>query len=64
MFFLSCTMVSSVDLAHYGVSSAKDRVSVDCDTIMCLIRQPFCFVWIANGTARTVDVGTCTLYED
>ena len=25
-------MISSVDLAHYGVSHAKDRVSVDCGT--------------------------------
>ena len=27
-----CTMISSVDLAHYGVSRAKDWVSVDCGT--------------------------------
>ena len=33
MFFLTCTMISSVDLAHYEVSRAKDRVSVDCGTI-------------------------------
>ena len=26
MLFLSCTMISSVDLAHYGVSRAKDWV--------------------------------------
>ena len=25
-------MISSVDLAHYGVSCAKDWVSVDCGT--------------------------------
>ena len=24
--------ITSVDLAHYGVSRAKDRVSVDCGT--------------------------------
>ena len=29
---LICTMISSVDLAHYGVSHAKDWVSVDCGT--------------------------------
>ena len=28
----TCTMISSVDLAHYGVSRAKDWVSVDCGT--------------------------------
>ena len=30
---LTCTTVTSVDLAHYGVSRAKDWVSVDCGTI-------------------------------
>ena len=33
MLYLSCTTISSVDLAHYGVSHAKDRVPVDCGTI-------------------------------
>ena len=33
MLYLTCTMISSVDLAHYGVFRAKDWVSVDCDTI-------------------------------
>ena len=28
MFYLTCTMISSVDLAHYVVSRAKDGVSV------------------------------------
>ena len=27
-----CTTITSVDLAHYGVSRAKDWVSVDCGT--------------------------------
>ena len=30
MLYLTCTMISSVDLAHYRVSCAKDWVSVDC----------------------------------
>ena len=30
MFYLTCTMISSVDLACYGVSRGKDWVSVDC----------------------------------
>ena len=30
MLYLTCTMISSVDLAHYGVSRAKDWVSVNC----------------------------------
>ena len=28
MIHFTCTMISSVDLAHYGVPRAKDRVSV------------------------------------
>ena len=32
MLYLTYTMISSVDLAHYGVSHVKDRVSVDCGT--------------------------------
>ena len=30
MLYLTCIMIFSVDLAHYGVSCAKDWVSVDC----------------------------------
>ena len=33
MLYLTCTMISSVDIAHYGVAHAKDWVSVDCGTI-------------------------------
>ena len=32
MLYLTCTMISSVDVAHYGVSRAKDLVSVDWGT--------------------------------
>ena len=32
MLYRTYTMISSVDLAHYGVSRAKDRVFVDCGT--------------------------------
>ena len=32
MLYLICTMIFSVDLAHYGVSRAKDWVSVDYGT--------------------------------
>ena len=35
MLYLTCTTITSVDLAHYGVSRAKDWVSVDCGTISC-----------------------------
>ena len=33
MLYLACTIISSVDLAQYGVSLAKDWVSVKCGTI-------------------------------
>ena len=29
MLYLTCTTITSVDLAHYGVSPAKDWESVD-----------------------------------
>ena len=32
MLYLTCTMISSLDLVHYGISRAKDWVSVDCGT--------------------------------
>ena len=33
MLYLTCTMISSVDLANYGGSFAKDWTSVDCGII-------------------------------
>ena len=32
MLYLTCTTITSIDLAHYGVSRAKDWVSVKCGT--------------------------------
>ena len=32
MLYLTCTTITSVDLAHYGVPRANDWVSVDCGT--------------------------------
>ena len=32
MLHLTCTTITCGDLAHYGVSHAKDWVSVDCGT--------------------------------
>ena len=42
MLYLTCTMISSVDLAHYGVSRAKDWVSVDCGTSIILMIFVIC----------------------
>ena len=33
MLYLTCTTISSVDLAQNVVDLAKDRVSVDCGTM-------------------------------
>ena len=32
MLYLTCTTITSIDLAHYGLSRAKDWVSVKCGT--------------------------------
>ena len=37
MLYLTCTTITSVDLAHYGISCAKNWVSVDCGT-SCYVR--------------------------
>ena len=34
MLYISLVPITSEDLAHYGVSRAKDWVSVDCGTIL------------------------------
>ena len=34
MLYLICIAITSVDLAHYGVSRAKGRVSLDCSTML------------------------------
>ena len=40
MLYLICIMIPSVDLAHYGVSHAKDWVSVDCGTVQTYFSTP------------------------
>ena len=36
MLYLTCTTITSVDLAYYGVYRAKDWVSVNCGTMKLL----------------------------
>ena len=37
MLYLTCTTITSVDLAHYEVSRANNWVSVDCGTrLFCI----------------------------
>ena len=58
MLYLTCTMISSVELAHYWVSRAKDWVSVDCGTrivspklsLLPLIRRASCSPTAAIST--------------
>ena len=52
MLYLTCTTITSVDLAHYGVSRAKDWVSVDFGTISCyLIIDPVA-KWVKHWRSR------------
>ena len=39
MLYLTCTTITSVDLAHYGVSRAKDWVSVSCGTNLINVQE-------------------------
>ena len=45
IIYLTCTTITSLDLAHYGVSRAEDWVSVNCGTNMyCEVRTIECEV--------------------
>ena len=52
MLYLTCAMISSVDLAHYGVSLAKDWVSVDCGTKFCVHGVELCIAVECTTTAK------------
>ena len=41
MLYLTCTMISSVDLAHYKVACAKDWVSDDCGCCIVVLRPRY-----------------------
>ena len=48
-----CTMISSVDLAHYGVSRVKDWVSLYCGTICFGIQLSKYFTLSFNSKKST-----------
>ena len=48
MLYLACTTISSVDLAQYGVSLAKDWVSVKCGTMFFVC---FMLLMAANNSS-------------
>ena len=53
MLYITCITITSVDLAHYEVSHAKDWVSVDCGTI----------TYNALGRFDSVACYICVTYE-
>ena len=62
MLYLSCTTITSVDLAHYRVSRAKDWVSEDCGTTCLIAQKPWpymerCAVLFSYNTATV-----CIMY--
>ena len=46
MLYMTCTMLSGIDLAHYAVSRAKDWVSVDYGTRLITGMIWFCHVFM------------------
>ena len=49
MLYFTCTTIPSVDLAYYGVSRAKDWVSVDCGTIWMMVGQEPIALAVGSG---------------
>ena len=52
MLYLTCSMISSVDDAHYGVSCAKEWVSMDCGTSISYINHSVKFLKIISKSKR------------
>ena len=52
MLYLTCTTITSVDLADYGVSRVKDWVSVDCGT-----RNYFSKIRFEESGTKLLDLG-------
>ena len=63
--YLTCTMISSVDLAHYIVSRAKDKVSVNCgtnDAVFFILVVDLNFddmPWYVGGLCQTLTLLAC-----
>ena len=55
---ISRTKITSVDLAHYGVSRAKDWVSVDCGTI-----ADYCIFSFFPGKMLVPKFGRCEFQQ-
>ena len=51
MLYLTCTKITSVDLAHYEVSRDRDWVSVDCGTSH-LLKMTYCISLILTEASE------------
>ena len=56
MLYLTCTTITSVDLARYGISRAKDWVSVDCGTKLLKLLRSFVLVRWTCASAALVEL--------
>ena len=56
MLYLTCTTITSVDLAHYGVSRAKDWVSVDCGTMGPWCLTPILTKYISTLAFKSIQI--------
>ena len=52
MLYLTCTIISSVDLGHYGVFRAKERVSVESGTIVYCAYLKYCLGLYPGNTCQ------------
>ena len=59
MLYLTCTTISSVDLAQYGVPLVKDKVSVECGTNLNYTNKILCKnnrLWRGQGILLRSDL--------
>ena len=60
MLYLTCTTITSVDLAHYGVSRAEDWVSVDYGTRYICFPNAFEHICSIISIARHIYISPST----
>ena len=58
MLYLTCTTITSVDLAYHGVNRAKDWVSVNCGTRL-FIASAFFGQWLAISDGPFCYIFSC-----
>ena len=55
MLYRTCTIISSIDLAHYGVFRAKNKVYVDCGTSVFI--SLFCSIYSCSRNISLISSG-------